>query len=582
MNWHLKPKVPEEFLRQFPEYSPLVLQLLYGRGIKTQEQIDEFFNSDYEQDLHDPFLFKGMKKAVSRILRAIKKQEKIVVYGDYDTDGVSSSVILMTTLKKLGAKNLSIYIPDRSKEGHGLHSKAIKDLTKQGVQLIITLDCGITNIKEVKLANSLGIEVIIADHHRCLKLLPRAKVIINPFQPGDKYPFKDLAGAGVAFKLAQALLKGIRIPEGFEKWFLDLVALATIADVMPLIGENRTLVKYGLGVLAQTKRIGLQELMRVARLSPAVVQRSTNGEPPSTNLDTFTLGFILAPRLNVAYRLDHANTAYQLLMTESKKEAKEIVAHLDNLNRQRQQLTDKIVKEVEKRLNNYSKIDKVIFEGDANWPTGIVGLVASKISEKYHRPSLIFNLTNEKSHGSARSVPGFSVVGAISKCADLLESFGGHPGAAGFTILKENLDSFKKQILAIAKPQLKDKDLIPSIEIDVHLLPEEISFKNYNQIQSFAPFGSANPEPKFLVRGLEISDLKVVGNNGKHLKMELVAVFHQSKLIKRIKAIGFGLGERINGFKVDDRVDVVFKFIVDEWNGRRDLQMKIVDLKLAS
>ncbi|OGZ32858.1 MAG: single-stranded-DNA-specific exonuclease RecJ [Candidatus Portnoybacteria bacterium RIFCSPLOWO2_12_FULL_39_9] len=581
--WRLKPKAPEDFIKQFPEYSPLVLQLLYNRGLKTQPQIDEFFNSDYEQDLHDPFLFKGMKKAVSRILKAVKKQEKIIVYGDYDADGVCSSAILMDALQKIGAQNLAIYIPDRNKEGHGLHLKAVKNLAKQGGQLIITLDCGITGFEAAESANSSGIDVIIADHHRPLEKLPKAKAVIDPHQPADKYPFKELAGAGVAFKLAQALLsRGAGVPEGIEKWFLDLVALATIADVMPLIGENRTLVKYGLGVLAQTKRIGLQELMKAVRLNPLVSQPSFNGEPPLTNLDSYTLAYILAPRINVASRLDHANTAYQLLMTQSKKEAEEIARQLDILNRQRQEITDKIVKEIEKRLDGKDKIDKIIFEGDAHWPLGMVGLAASKITEKYHRPSFIFNLAKEKAHGSWRSIPDFNIMAAISKTADLMEGFGGHPGAAGCVILEKNLELFKKKILTIADKQLKEEDLKPILEIDTRLFPEEISFKNYDQIQSFAPFGQNNQEPKFLIQSLEIRDLRVVGNNGKHLKLEFLIPEQEGKLLRRLKAIGFGLGEKGEKLKVGDKIDLVFKFIIDEWNGTRDLQMKVVDLRMSS
>jgi single-stranded-DNA-specific exonuclease len=600
MNWHFKPKAPENFIKQFPEYSPLVLQLLYDRGLKTQSQIDEFFNPDYEEDLHDPFLMKGMKKGVKRIIKAIKKKEKIIVYGDYDADGVCSSVILIAALKALGAQNLAVYIPDRSKEGYGLNLKAVKDLADQGAQLIIALDCGITNFKEIELAHSLGIEVIIVDHHRCPEKLPAAKVIIDPHQSGDRYPFKDLAAAGVAFKLVQALLlsrttfKGqfseVCTQDGFEKWLLDLVALATIADMMPLLGENRTLVKYGLGVLAQTKRIGLQELMKVVRLNPMVTQPSVNGEPPLTNLDACTLGYILAPRLNVASRLIHANAAYQLLITESVEEAKEIAERLDVLNRQRQQLVNEIIKQVEKRLMEKDKMEKVIFEGDPQWPVGIVGLVASKISEKYHRPTFIFNLTNNEARGSARGIPNFDIIQAISQCATWLEDFGGHPGAAGLTVLRKNLDAFKKQLSSIADQRLKDEDLIPSIEIDAQLSPEEISWQHYEQVQRFAPFGQANPTPKFLIQDLEINDLRIVGNNGKHLKIELRGLSLKTSprmnpeggIEKKFKAIGFGLGERAEELKIGDKIDLVFEFIINEWNGTRDLQMKIIDFKKFS
>lgn len=596
MNWSLKPKVPEDFIRQFPEYSPLVCHLFYNRGLITQKQIDEFFNSDYEKDIHNPFLLKGMKKAVKLILKAVEKQKKIIIYGDYDADGVSASAILTETLKKIGAKNLAVYIPDRIKEGHGLHLKAIKDLAGDGAQLIITADCGITGFEAVESANSLGLDVIITDHHRSLEKLPKARAIIDPHQPADKYPFKELAGAGVVFKLAQALQRTcgrFNLPhvlwnasensslKGFEKWLLDLVALATIADVMPLIGENRTLVKYGFGVLAQTKRVGLQALMKISRLNPVVIQPSVNGQPSLTNLDAYAVAYVLGPRLNAAGRLDHANTAYRLLMTDSGKEAEEIAQQLDAFNRQRQQLTDKIIKEIEERLAKKSKIDKIIFEGDFDWSSGMVGLAAGKITEKYHRPSFIFNLAKEEAHGSWRSIPGFDIIAAISQCAGPLKDFGGHPGAAGCVVLEKDLEEFKKQISAIAEERLKDEDLIPSLEIEAQLWPEEISFKNYDSIQSFAPFGLANPEPKFLIKGLELNDLKIVGNNGQHLKLEFLIPEEGGKLLRRLKAIGFGLWEKGEKLKRGDKVDLVFKFIVDEWNGTRNLQLKVVDLKLV-
>ena len=428
MQWKIKPKASSAFFKQFPEYSSLVSQLLYNRGLKTQQQIDEFFNPDYGEDLHDPFLLKGMEKTVKRIFQAVEKQEKIVIYADYDVDGVCSGVILFSTLQSLGAKNLQVYIPDRSKEGHGLNKQAIKKIGKKKTDLMITVDCGISNLEEVDLAVSLGMDVIVTDHHQPKDKLPKAVALIDPWQKNDKYPFKDLSGAGVAYKLACALLskKENNLDDSFKKWFLDLVALATIADVMPIIGENRTLVKYGLGVLAQTKRIGLKELMRIAKIVPELIQSSLNGEAPLTNLNTRTVGFILAPRLNAAGRMNHANIAFRLLISKNKEEVKKLAQEINQNNLARQNLTEKIVKEVEERLEEKfgQKSPKLIFEGSADWTIGVAGLVAGKIADKYYCPTIIYQEKGSLISGSCRGIRQFDLLEMLEQADKFLDAFG--------------------------------------------------------------------------------------------------------------------------------------------------------------
>jgi len=342
--WKINKKPPMKFLEQFPEYSPLTLQLLWDRGLKTQKAIDEFFNPDYEEDLHNPFLMKGMKKAVSRIKKALKNKEKITIFGDYDADGVCGTAILSEILNSLGT-NPGIFIPNRNKEGYGLNLNAVKKAAANGTNLIITIDCGVTDFEEIKLANKLKMEVIIFDHHEMQEKIPPALVIVDPRQKGEKYPFKELAATGVAFKLAQALLLKPKtrnpkreIIKGWEKWLLDLVAIATVADLMPLIGENRTLVKYGLIVLAQTKRLGLQELMKKAG-----IRLKSNSRLPFGNLEAHILGYIIGPRLNAAGRMGHANTAYELLVTKLKEEAENLARRLNEKNQERQKLTVRIV-----------------------------------------------------------------------------------------------------------------------------------------------------------------------------------------------------------------------------------------------
>jgi len=343
--------------------------------------------------------------------------------------------------------------------------------------------------------------------------------------------------------------------KGWEKWLLDLVAIATVADIMPLKGENRTLVKYGLVVLAQTRRLGLQELMKTTRIS---------------NLDAYTLGYIIGPRLNAAGRMDHANTAYELLITKSKKEAETLARRLDQKNQERQRLTKKIIQEVEKRIDTKKKL---IFEGDKNWPLGMAGLVAGTLTDKYYRPTVIFQKTKNWIKGSARSIPSFNLVEAISQCQELLEDFGGHSAAAGFTISNKNLKKFEQKLLKIADKNIKDKDLIPLLNIDLELEPEEINFETHGEIQKFAPFGEGNPRPLFMMKDLTVLTFRTVGNNGGHLKLCL------GKNLKKFSAIAFGLGDFCAKIKQGDKLDVVFELITNDWNGTRELQLKVIDLK---
>ena len=585
MNWQLKPKAPSAFFKQFPEYSPLITQLLYSRGLKTQPQIDEFFNPDFQEDFHSPFLLKGMKKAVRRILKAVNQQEKITIYGDFDTDGICASVIIRLTLEELGVNNPGVYIPERGKENHGLNEKSVKKLAQEGTGLIITVDCGSTNADEIDLANSLGLDVIITDHHEVGEKIPKAFALINSLQKGDKYPFKKLAGAGIAYKLACALLslKEKKPENPLKKWLLDLVALATVADVEPIIGENRTLVKYGLGVLAQTKWLGLEELMKIAQVNPQVTP-SSNGEAPATNLNARTLGYVLSPRINAASRMDHANNALYLLIAKDRNKAVKLAQDINQKNLDRQNLTAKIFREVKGRLNkkfDKDKMPKLIFEGSPNWPIGLIGLIASKAADEYRRPSIIYSENDELIHASCRSIPQFDLMKMLAQCSDLFIEFGGRKGAGGFRVKKENLDKVRKILSQVAEKELKDKNLVPHLDIDAELSLKEISWQNYDQIQRFAPFGKANSEPMFLAEGLEVSDLRIVGNNGRHLKMELIMFDAESASAKNFKAIGFGLGEWERKLKKGDLIDVVFELIIDEWNGRRDLQLKIIDIKLA-
>ena len=563
---------PKEFVEKFPELSRMTLQLLWDRNLKTQKAIDEFFNPDYDQDLHDPFLLKDIAKTLKRIEKAAKDQEKVAIFADYDADGICGAVILTEIFKLIGIYP-EIYIPDRNKEGYGLNSKAIEEIAKKGVKLILTIDCGITDFAEVKLADKLGMEVIIIDHHEIPAKLPKAFAIINPKQKKDKYPFKQLSATGVAFKVFQAFIKIHKIPNKKEKWLLDLVAIATVTDSMLLLGENRTLVKYGLIVLSQTKRIGLKELMKIARVKPVF-----NPQTMETNLNTYTLGYILGPRLNAASRVDHGTTAFRLLAASSEQEAREMAEHLEQKNRERQRTMEKILREARNRVLAHPKAKKIIFESDEEWIAGIIGLVAQKLRDEFWRPCFLCqNLKNYSVCSARGGIAGFDAVKAIGKCSRFLEEFGGHPYAAAFRVKTENLTRVKKALEEIGNKELKAEDLIPYLNIDVEVDMEELNWRTFEQIEKFAPFGENNPSPLFLLRKIKVIGMRNVGANGCHLKLLLEK--ETGKAVKRIPAIGFGLTGICDKIRIGDKIDVVFELIVNEWNGSRELQLKIVDLR---
>lgn len=578
--WIEKPRIDKKLCEAFPEHSSLILQLLYNRGLATQETIDEFFSPDYKDGIHDPYLMKGMEKAVKRISKAIEKGEKILVYGDYDADGVTSSVLLIKTLKFLEAKEVSVYIPDRAKEGYGLNEEAVEQIKKTGVTLIVTVDCGVASWKEVDLANELGIDVVITDHHWVPEKLPKSLAIINPKQEDDKYPFKNLAGVGVAFKLAQALLSqkntekssgDSKINVSFEKWLLDLVAVGTVADSVPLLGENRTLLTYGLIVLGKTKNIGLSELIKKIKTTKS----SSSGKDQPLKIDSDTIGYQISPRINAAGRMDHANTSFELLITESIQEAQGLVASLEILNAQRQSLTEKIIKQIRERVGKDPK-EKIIFEGDSSWPIGILGLIAGKLANEYSRPVFIYNKGEDFSGGSCRSIPSFSVIEALNRCRSLFTEFGGHKGAAGFKVENKNLEKLKIEIEKIAAEEIKSEELAPTIEIDTEIETKNINWEFFEEVEKIAPYGEANPEPVFLLRNMNVIEMRTVGNGEKHLKLRLESSKEKGR---KFNAIGFNFGEWLNKLKIGGTIDIVFTLTANRWNGSCNLEFKIVDLK---
>ena len=570
--WNILEEIPSSFKSRFPQYNPLILQLLYNRNIRTAQEISDFFQADYS-NLHDPFLFKNMEKALERLEKAVINKERVGIYGDYDVDGVTSSIILTEIFKKVLGLSGQIYIPDRAREGYGLNKKAIDWLIKKDIKLIVTCDCGVANKEEIDYARQKGIEVIVFDHHHVAEEFTADYIIVNAKQKDDHYPYKELSAVGVVFKLAQAIFKSnliqkvqtefrdnVKLRDDFIKNLLDLVAVGTIADYSPLTGENRILVKEGLKVLSQTKRQGFKALSKSARLD-------------LNKIDSFGVGFYLAPRINAAGRLDHANTAYKLLATESYGIAKLLSYQLELSNRRRQHLTEQIFREAKKDLD-LSK--KVLIANKEGWPLGVLGIVASKITEEYFKPSFVLSRGQTESAGSARSIPNFNIIEAINSCSDLLLEFGGHKGAAGCSLENKNLIEFTRRINKIAEKKLKAEDLIPKINIDAKINLKDITWELYDELEKLKPFGAANEKPIFLSSDVSVMSLERLGKKQNHVKLIL-----DNGTDQPLEAICFNLkSEKLKQLNNNYHLDLVFELDSHEWQGKRDLQLKIIDFKV--
>lgn len=567
--WLVAETISSEFTSKFPQLDGLLLQLLWNRNLRDENSIIEFLQPDWGGGIHDPFLFRDMPKAVESIYDAIGQKRKIGIFGDYDADGVCASVILVTTLNKLGAQT-EIYLPHREREGYGLNEEAIRYLKEKGVSLLITCDCGVANVAQVKYANSLGLSVIVTDHHQPQKELPPASCILHPSLDGETYPFKLLSGGGVAFKLVQGLLKydGCPLPdkekEAHEKWLTDLVAISTIADMVKLVGENRTLVKYGLQVLRKTKRLGLKKLLEAAGVIPE-------------KIDAYTVSWQIAPRINAAGRMDHANTAFTLLMSHNEAEADNLARAVNLTNTERQRLTEEMITQAKEQIGKIGKGDYFIHAFSAEWPLGLVGLVAGKLVQEYNRPALVMCQAGDKISGSGRSGVGdFNLASALAESHDYLISYGGHKEAAGFSMASSELEKFLKQFNKIAKRELVDKELAPSLMVDCEINFAQIDWPLIEQVNLLEPFGQANPTPRFLSRGARVVGLQPVGSNSQHLRLELEAKGNSRRFI------WFKVTEEGMRIAPGDIVDLVYEVGVNEWNNERRLELKVVDLKIAT
>jgi len=566
-NWIVKETIPIRS-GNFLAFHPIIAKLLFQRNIDTEEKAETFFNPDYQRDLHDPFLFFAMEKALERIEKAKDRDELVAIFGDYDADGVTSSVIVQEALDELKIRSI-VYIPDKRLEGYGMNMKAVEELKDQKVSLIITVDCGISNKQEIERANGLGMDVIIVDHHHVPQDIPPALAVINPYSEGEKYPFQPLAGVGVAYKLIQAIYrKFMPEKENQLKWILDLVAIGTIADCVPLVGENRTIVKYGLIVLSKTRRTGIKELFSVGKINI-----DENNFP-----DTRKISFQIAPRINAAGRMNHASMAFNLIREKDRIKSRELALEIEASNQKRQKITNQITEEIKILAENSFKDKKLIFAVNEHFPIGIVGLVAGKIADIYGKPVAVIQKGEEESKGSFRSIPELNIIDSIEKCSHLLIKFGGHSQAAGISIANEKLEEFYETLSAIIERELEGKDCVSKIEIDMEIFPKDIDFKLTAELKKFEPFGEGNEEPVFLMRNLIIHDFTVVGNGSKHLKLFLKALDDTPKIFE---AIGFSLVEKFPHIRKSDVVDIVFTIAEDEWKGNRKIQLKLADMKVA-
>ena len=569
MNWKIKEKKEDFPAALLEKYSPTTLGLLRSRGIIEEKEIEKYFGFDYETVLGDLAKISGMETAVARIEKALQEKEQVAIYGDYDADGVTATAVLKEALTDSGFIDVLHYFPDRQTEGYGLNEKALIYLKEQGVKLIITVDCGITNVAEVELAKKLDMEIIITDHHHAPAELPAAVALINPNLPDSGFAFKELAGVGVAFKLAAALYAKFA-PEKTEqlKWALDLVAIGTIADCVSLLGENRTLVKYGLIVLAKTRRVGLLELFKVGR-----IEISENKIP-----NTHTVAFQIAPRINAAGRIDHASASYNVLVGKDPVEARVLALELEDKNQQRQKITAEIFREVQILANNSFKDKSFIFAESPHWPMGILGLVAGKITAEFGKPAMVLQRKEEVSSGSLRSVPAVNLMEVITRCATLVERFGGHSQAAGVSVSHKNMEEFCTRMAEEVEKELAGKEMSPSLEVDREISATDIDWELLNELKKMEPFGEGNRQPIFCAKNFIVCDLKVVGNGQKHLKLTLRG---ESGSPKIFDAIGFSLAEKFPNIKKDDKIDIAFNLEEDEWNASKKIQLKLIDLKIA-
>ena len=553
LRWNLLPPVPAGHPVCNCGFSPLLVQLMYNRGLTDPAQIESFITSDSKLS-GDPLLLPDIHQGINRIYQGLLSGEKIAVYGDFDVDGITGTAVLVQGLQALGG-NITPYIPHRIREGHGLNSDALDYLKNEGMSLVITVDCGVTGISQVKRAKRQGLDIVITDHHTPLGELPDAIAVVDPKREDSKYPFNELAGVGVAFKFLEALYNGMGKEKEVEN-YLDLVALGTVADMMPLLGENRYLVKQGLKVLNTNRRPGIREISALAGIN-------------ADTIGSEEISWSLAPRLNAAGRLQHALTSYKLMVTESTEEALELSTVLEEQNAERQKMTGRSLAKAKEQVLAKG-ISPILIASDPDYPPGIIGLVAGRLSEEFYRPAIVIKVGEKSSNGSCRSIPEFNIINALNECHDLMSDFGGHARAAGFTMPTKNLSKLEEKLNLMAEQQLAGLDLRPRLDIDAEMNLSQLGGNTYQSLQSLAPFGMGNPIPTFVSRSVEVVDCQTMGNNGGHLRLKL----RQNNA--NWEAVAFGLGECFKD--MHSHIDIVYNLRLEHWRGEERLRLNIQDI----
>ncbi|KAF0134746.1 MAG: single-stranded-DNA-specific exonuclease [Candidatus Saganbacteria bacterium] len=535
--------------------SPLTAQVLINRGISNLKEADVFLRPKLLH-LSDPFDIPQIDIAAKRTLLAKERNEKVLIYGDYDVDGVTGTVILVEALRYLGI-NASFYIPSRYGEGYSINSEAVKKAKDDGINLIVTVDCGISNFDEIEYANSLGIDVVVTDHHNLPRTLPNAQALVNPKMIPENHPSKHLSGAGVAFKFAWALFRRAGIKEnGFLTSLLDLVALGTVADVVPLNQENRILTVAGLKILNEKKRLGIKHLAEIAGIKDKISVGHVN--------------FALAPRINAAGRIEHASLSVKLLLSKDQVEAKSLAQEINKINLQRQGIGESIQKEVFLTIES-QKDEKVIFAYGEGWHPGVIGIAASRVVDRFYRPTVLVGINDGVGRGSARSIEGFNVFALLDTCRDLFVDFGGHEGAAGFEIDPKNLPELKERL--IKNVTISDDLLCPKIQIDAELPLKQITLGLIKELDTLDPHGRSNPAPLFITQNLALKDLRTVGSDGAHLKIKLA----DDKITT--EAIGFRMGKEFSNMQINKKYNIAYNLETNEWNGFESAQLNLVDIK---
>lgn len=550
-------EVEEEKINELSDkykLNKLLARILINKGINKKEDIEKFLRPT-RKDFHNPFLMPDMEIAVDRILKSIARKEKIMIYGDYDADGITSITVLKTFLEERGIE-VGSYIPNRLDEGYGLNKEAIKKIYDDGYRLMITVDCGISGIKEIEYANSLGMETIVTDHHETAETLPNAIAIVDAKRKDNKYPFNQLAGVGVVFKLIQAISLKLELEEKEYLKYLDIVCIGTISDIVPLIDENRVIAKLGLKLVAQTRNIGLKVLLNLIGFK---------------NIDSNAISFGIAPRINACGRMGDEQVALNLFLSKDLKQAKELAIKLNEYNIERQTIEKNIFDDVINEIEQNEKDKTCIIVGKEGWHHGIIGIVASKVTETYFKPSILICFDKEEGKGSGRSIPGFDLHEALMKCGTYLEKFGGHAMAVGVTVQKSNFSRFKQELEKYAKDNEVNK-IVPIIKADSLIELKDIDIESVKSLSELEPYGEANKMPLFILKNLKINSIRTL-SDGKHLKITLK---DDNTLIN---TIGFNMGKLANEFLLDDKVDIIGNLDVNQYNGIENIQIILKDIR---